>query len=77
MNAIEKEIKHLEELENRNRKLILIQDIMKLRNLMGYDPSATVFDKLWDMSLFDLCGLSVKMADEGFRFAKKLKPKTA
>ena len=73
---IAEELKQLKAAEDRNRKLILITDIFRIRKLMGYENTGKDFDRLYDMPLFDLCGLSIKYADEGFRFAKNLKLKT-
>jgi hypothetical protein len=43
-----------EDVKIRNYRLILIEDIMKNRKLMGYDPSSELFDKLYDMTVDQL-----------------------
>ncbi len=55
----------------RVHKCEIIDRIMKLRNEMGYEPEAKLFDKLYDMSLADLMGQEVQYTDLKHNHEKK------
>jgi len=61
------------EVSERNARIILIEDIMKARKLIGLPPSVKMFDHLYDMPFDQLQLASVIWHDEVYYHNSKTK----